>query len=180
VAAGFEPELAAVVHANGEIWGYTLSNDVSGNRIENETLLYLAQAKHFTGALVLGPLIWLSREQNNPKVDLRARILDAAGRTLFEHASNSGRIGAPLAALIGWARSHVRLFPAEVFSTGTDCVPSGEVKVLEEGMEVEISSSAIGVLRHGAGIVPEEDDSGGRELNLDYSRLEFEGAQSRV
>src|SRR5262245_23239168 len=74
VGAGIEPELAAVVYSTGRIWGYTLANDVSGNRIENESLLYLPQAKLFNGCLVLGPLILLSEESENPRLDLTARI----------------------------------------------------------------------------------------------------------
>lgn len=169
VAAGIEPELAAVTYSTGEIWGYTLANDVSGNRMENETLLYLYQAKYFTGALVLGPLVVLSGEQSNPCFDITCRVLSEGGATLFERATNSGRINTRLSALIEWASSHLALTPGEVFSTGTDVVPDGEVKVLNEGMRVEISCPQIGRLRHGAATVPESG-----ELNLDYSRLEFE------
>jgi 2-dehydro-3-deoxy-D-arabinonate dehydratase len=169
VAAGIEPELAAVTYSSGEIWGYTLADDVSGNRLENETLLYLYQAKHFTGALVLGPLIWLSSEQSNPGLEITCRIFSAAGKKLFDRTTSSARINAPLSSLIGWAGSHIALLPAEVFSTGTDMVPHGEVKVLQEGMTVEISCPQIGRLRHGAARIPERD-----ELNLDYSRLEFQ------
>ena len=168
VSAGIEPELAAVTYSSGEIWGYTLANDVSGNRIENETLLYLYQAKYFTACLVLGPLILLSSEQNNPCLDISCRIYSAAGEKLFERVTSSGRINAPLSWLIGWASSHIALGPAEVFSTGTDVVPEGEVKVLEAGMTVEIRCPQIGCLRHGAAPLPERG-----ELNLDYSRLEF-------
>lgn len=170
VGAGIEPELAAVTYSSGEIWGFTLANDVSGNRLENETLLYLAQAKHFTGSLVLGPLIWLSTEQSNPRQPIRTRVLSGNGATLFEHATNSERINAPLSQLIDWARSHVQLQPGEVFSTGTDCVPDGAVKVLTEEHEVEISAPGIGTLRHGAAVIPADGD-----LNLNYSRLEYEG-----
>ena len=171
VSCGIEPELAAVVHSSGSIFGYTLANDVSANRIENESLLYLTQAKHFTGALVLGPLVLLSDEQANPGIEVSTRIFSADGRKLFERRSTSSRINAPLSSLIAWARSHVELTPGEVISTGTDVVPDGEVKVLEEGMTVEIESAGIGVLRHGAAFVP-----GGGDLNLDHSRLEMESA----
>ena len=170
VLSGIEPELAAVVRSDGRIWGYTLADDVSGNRIENESLLYLYQAKHFTGGLVLGPLILLSREQENPRVDITARIRDPQGRVLFEKSTNSSRINAPLGCLVAWARSHLLLQPAELFSTGTDMVPDGAVKVLSPGMTVEIASPAIGILRHGAGMVRE-----GALLNADYDRWEFEG-----
>jgi 2-dehydro-3-deoxy-D-arabinonate dehydratase len=169
VCSGIEPELAAVVYSSGEILGYTLANDVSGNRIENETVLYLPQAKHFTGALVLGPLLLVSSEQANPGLEITTRIFGRGRERLFERSINSAQINAPLQALIAWAKSHVVLQPGEVFSTGTGVVPDGEVKVLEEGMTVEISSPEIGCLRHGAAAVPEHGD-----LNLNYSRLEFE------
>ena len=171
ISAGIEPELAAVVHSDGRIWGYTLANDVSGNRMENETLLYLYQAKHFTGALVLGPLILLSDNQSNPNLDIRTRILAADGEELFERESNTSSINAPIGDLVACAASHIRLKPAEVFSTGTNVVPDGPVKVLSEGMRVQISCPQIGVLSHGAG--PVQD---GSELNPDYARLQFEGA----
>jgi 2-dehydro-3-deoxy-D-arabinonate dehydratase len=170
VSAGIEPELAAVVYSSGEIWGYTLANDVSGNRIENETLLYLYQAKHFTGGLVLGPLVLLSREQDNPNLEITTRIFARNGRLLFSRTSSTRNLNAPLRDLIASAASHVRLTPGEVFSTGTDVVPDGDVKVLDEGMRVEISCPQIGILRHGAARVRP-----GEDLNLDYSRLEFEG-----
>jgi 2-keto-4-pentenoate hydratase/2-oxohepta-3-ene-1,7-dioic acid hydratase in catechol pathway len=169
VRCGIESELAAVVTSKGEIWGYTLANDVSGNRIENETLLYLMQAKYFTGALVLGPLIRFDRRQDNPGLEIRTRIFSASGDTIFERRSSTSRINAPIRSLIEQAGTHIRLTPGEVFSTGTDVVPDGIVKVLEPGMRVELSSPEIGVLEHGCA---EIDDDG--SLNLDYSRLEFE------
>lgn len=168
-SCGIEPELAAIVDSAGRIQGYTLADDVSGNRLENETLLYLFQAKFFTGGLVLGPLILISDEQDNPGLEITTRIFSRGGEALFERTSNTSRINAPLHSLIAWARSHAMLTPGEVFSTGTDVVPDGSVKVLEEGMTVEISCPEIGRLRHGAAFVPEDGD-----LNLDYSRLEFE------
>jgi fumarylacetoacetate (FAA) hydrolase family protein len=177
VGAGIEPELAAVVDSRGRIWGYTLANDVSGNRIENESILYLPQAKHFTGCLVLGPLILLSDEQENPRLDLSARVLDSSGRRIFERSSNSGRINASLSSLISWARSHLVLTPGEVFSTGTDMVPDGEARVLKPGMEVEIECPAIGVLRHSAAEVPEGGLAEVEALNPDHARWEFESAR---
>jgi 2-keto-4-pentenoate hydratase/2-oxohepta-3-ene-1,7-dioic acid hydratase in catechol pathway len=168
-SCGIEPELAAVLYSSGKIWGYTLANDVSANRLENETLLYLAQAKYFTGALVLGPLILVSDEQTNPHLEILARIYSSRGELLFEAATSSSRINSPLSSLVAWVSSHIRLNRGEVISTGTDIVPAGRVKVLEAGMTVEISCPSIGRLRHGAAFLSDHGD-----LNLDYSRLELE------
>jgi 2-keto-4-pentenoate hydratase/2-oxohepta-3-ene-1,7-dioic acid hydratase in catechol pathway len=179
VGAGIEPELAAVVDSRGRIWGYTLANDVSGNRIENESLLYLTQAKHFTGCLVLGPLLLLSEEAGNPALDLAARIYSEDGSKIFERSTSTSRINAPLSALIAWAGSHQVITPGEVFSTGTDMVPDGEAKVLRPGMRVEIECGSIGLLRHGAGEVVSGGSEEAEALNPDYSRWEFEGAEGR-
>src|SRR5687767_14000897 len=52
-----EPELAAVIAANGKIVGYTIGNDISSRSIEGENPLYLPQAKVYTGSCALGPWI---------------------------------------------------------------------------------------------------------------------------
>ena len=168
VSCGIEPELAACVHSDGRIFGYTLADDVSGNRIENETLLYLYQAKYFTGALILGPLLWISSEQDNPRLEISTRITGADGEVLFEEKTDSGRINQSLSRLVSWASSHIRLTAGEVFSTGTDCVPDGVVKVLDETLRVSIHNDRIGCLQHGAAELRP-----GREINPDYSRLEL-------
>ena len=52
-----EPELALVVNRDGDIVGYTVSDDVSSRSIEGENPLYLPQAKTYAGACALGPAI---------------------------------------------------------------------------------------------------------------------------
>ena len=115
----------------------------------------------------------LSDNQSNPNLDIRTRILGPAGEELFKRDSNTPNINAPIGELVSWAASHIRLKAAEVFSTGTDVVPDGPVKVLSQGMTVQISCAEIGVLSHGAG--PVEADG---ELNLDYARLQFDGGDA--
>ncbi len=52
-----EPELTVVVNKLGEVFGYTVGNDVSSRSIEGENPLYLPQAKCYDGSCAVGPSI---------------------------------------------------------------------------------------------------------------------------
>ena len=168
VLAGIEPELAAVTYSHGRILGYTLANDTSGNNIENESLLYLFQAKYFVACTGIGPWLWLSEEQDNPGLTYGVDIQDDAGRSVFRAAADSRLIGLPLHALVAQAASHNPLYPGEFFSTGTNMVPGAEAKVLQPGWHVEMHSDVLGRFRHGAALVHAGDCA-----NLDYTALEL-------
>jgi 2-dehydro-3-deoxy-D-arabinonate dehydratase len=49
-----EPELAAVLNADGDVVGYTICNDMSSRSIEGENPLYLPQAKIYLGGCAAG------------------------------------------------------------------------------------------------------------------------------
>jgi 2-dehydro-3-deoxy-D-arabinonate dehydratase len=172
VLAGIEPELGAVAYSNGKILGYTLCNDVSGNLIENESLLYLYQAKYFTASMGIGPWLWLSEEQVNPRIRFSVKIWNAEGRELFHAEADSSLIGMPLKDLVAQAASHNALYPGELFATGTNVVPGDEAKVLQPGWKVEIRSERLGSFAHGAQPVDAL-----RWQNPDYHALELGGTQ---
>ncbi|HUJ76534.1 MAG TPA: fumarylacetoacetate hydrolase family protein, partial [bacterium] len=167
VLAGIEPELGIVTHSNGRILGYTLCNDGSGNQIENESILYLYQAKYYTASLGIGPWLWLSSEQDNPGIQFSVRIWDHQGRELFRAEANSALIGMPLRQLVAQAASHNALYPGEFFATGTNIVPGNQAKVLRPNWRVEIRSERLGSFVHGAQLV-----NATAWHNLNYHRLE--------
>jgi hypothetical protein len=173
VLAGIEPELACVTYSDGRILGYTLANDVSGNLIENESILYLYQAKYFVASTGIGPWLWLSDEQDNPGITFAVRIWDAAGREVFSAEADSSLIGLPIHALVAQAASHNGLYPGELFLTGTNIVPGNEAKVIQPDWRVEIRSERLGTFSHGAGLV-----SAAEPGNLDYHALELEALPS--
>ena len=170
VLSGIEPELAAVCYSDGRILGYTLANDVSGNQIENESILYLYQAKYFTAAMGIGPWLLLSDEQVNPGIIFTVEILDEQGSSLFKGEANSSLIGMPLKDLVAQAASHNALYPGELFSTGTNIVPGDRVKVLQPGWKVIISARELGAFVQGAAMVSASETG-----NLNYHSLEMGG-----
>ena len=172
VLAGIEPELAAVTYSNGRILGYTLANDVSGNMIENESILYLFQAKYFVSCLGIGPWLLLSDEQANPAIEFGVEIRDENGRKVFEGDTDSRLINMPIEKLVAQAASHNPLYPGELFSTGTNMVPGDEAKVIRPGWRVELRSERLGTFTHGARLVSAEDPG-----NLDYNALEYEALE---
>ena len=169
VLAGIEPELACVTYSDGRILGYTLANDVSGNLIENESILYLYQAKYFAACTGIGPWLWLSDEQDNPRIRFSVRIWNEAGREVFAAEADSALIGRPIRALVTQAASHNALYPGELFLTGTNIVPGNEAKVIRPDWRVEIRSERLGSFVHGAELV-----SAAEPGNLDYHALERE------
>lgn len=170
VLAGIEPELGAVTYSNGRVLGYTLCNDGSGNPIENESILYLYQAKYFAASMGIGPWLWLSEEQNNPGIRFAVKVYDDKDRELYSGEADSKLIGMAIDKLVAQAGSHNALYPGELFSTGTNIVPGGEAKVLRPGWRVEIRSERLGVFAHQAAMVSAKENP-----NLDYHRLEREG-----
>jgi fumarylacetoacetate (FAA) hydrolase family protein len=170
VLAGIEPELGAVTYSDGRVLGYTLCNDGSGNQIENESILYLYQAKYFAAGMGIGPWLWLSEEQDNPAIRFAVKVWNGDGRELYSGEADSRLIGMAIHKLIAQAGSHNPLYPGELFSTGTNIVPGGEAKVLQPGWRVEIRSERLGTFAHGAAMVSARENP-----NLDYHRLERGG-----
>ena len=167
VLAGIEPELAAVTYSDGRVLGYTLANDASGNNIENESILYLYQAKYYVASTGIGPWLWLSDEQRNPGITFGVQIWNDGGRSMFQAEADSGLIGMPICDLITQASSHNTLYPGELFCTGTNMVPGNEAKVLKPGWKVEIRSERLGSFVHGAQLVSAQNP-----VNPDYHKLE--------
>jgi 2-dehydro-3-deoxy-D-arabinonate dehydratase len=167
-----EPELALVINSHGRIAGYTIGNDMSSRDIEGENLLYLPQAKIYTGSCALGPFVRVGVSEAEARgwtVTLEIRRLlgsvrRAAGRgTRAACAPPPARACAPRIVCKGQTsianikRSFDELagylfrsqtFPGgAVLLTGTGIVPGQEFS-LQAGDSVRITISGIGALEN--------------------------------
>ena len=62
-----EPELALVMNSAGKLVGFTIGNDMSSRDIEGENLLYLPQAKIYTGSCAVGPWIVVGMTEDDAR-----------------------------------------------------------------------------------------------------------------
>ena len=140
-----EPELAAVLNADGDVVGYTICNDMSSRSIEGENPLYLPQAKIYLGGCAAGPGIRPAWELTDPYgLTIEMTIRRGGGTAWTGQASTAGlrRTVTELAAFLFREDE----FPAGVvLSTGTSLVPELPF-TLEAGDEIRISISEIGEL----------------------------------
>ncbi len=143
-----EPELAAVLDADGSVLGYTLGNDMSARDIEGENPLYLPQAKIYRACCSLGPVVVLTDEPLERDLVLRCRIT-RGGREAFSGEVATSRLRRPLRDLIDCLRRANDVPPMTVLLTGTGIVPPDEF-ACQAGDVIEISADEIGVLRNPA------------------------------
>ena len=140
-----EPELAAVLNAEGDVVGYTICNDMSSRSIEGENPLYLPQAKIYLGGCAAGPGIRPAWEVPDPYgLTIEMTISRGGGTAWAGQASTAGlrRTVTELAAFLFREDE----FPAGVLlSTGTSLVPDLPF-TLQAGDEIRIAISEIGEL----------------------------------
>ena len=140
-----EPELAAVLNADGDVIGYTICNDMSSRTIEGENPLYLPQAKIYLGGCAAGPGIRPAWEVADPYgLTIEMTITRDGAAAWTGQASTSGlRRTIPELAAFLFREDE---FPAGVLlSTGTSLVPDLPF-TLRAGDEVRISISGLGEL----------------------------------
>jgi 2-dehydro-3-deoxy-D-arabinonate dehydratase len=140
-----EPELAAVVTATSEVFGYTVCDDVSSRDIEGENPLYLPQAKVYAGSCALAAGIRPAWEVSDPAALAIGVRVSRAGETVFEGTTSTARMRRTVEDLVGHL-VRAQDFPAGVvLSTGTGIVPDLDFK-LRHGDVVEVTVEEVGTL----------------------------------
>ena len=142
-----EPELSFVIGINGEIFGYTIADDVSSRDIEGMNPLYLPQAKTYKGSCSFGPTVVTADEIGNPH-DLQISMnVKRNGSVLFEKSTNTSRMKRTINELLEYLKRDNILPVGLVCMTGTGIVPPNDF-TLQANDEVDIEIEKIGVLRN--------------------------------
>jgi 2-dehydro-3-deoxy-D-arabinonate dehydratase len=145
-----EPELAAVVTASGDVFGWTVCDDVSSRDIEGDNPLYLPQAKIYAGSCALATGIrpaWEIADATALAIRVRVTRDDA---TAFEGATSTARMHRTVDDLVGHLISGQDFPAGVVLSTGTGIVPDLDFTLLD-GDVVEVTIEEVGTLTNPVG-----------------------------
>jgi 2-dehydro-3-deoxy-D-arabinonate dehydratase len=139
-----EPELTLAISSNGQVFGYTIGNDMSSRDIEGENPLYLPQAKTYDGCASLGPEILLADEPPSGNTRI-ALLISRHEEMVFEGETEVAQIKRPFSELVDYLTRETS-FPSGCFlMTGAGVVPPPEF-TLAHGDIVSITIDGIGTL----------------------------------
>jgi 2-dehydro-3-deoxy-D-arabinonate dehydratase len=140
-----EPELAAVLRPDGQVFGWTICNDVSSRSIEGENPLYLPQAKVYLGGCAVGPAIVTADEIADPYdlgISMRVERDDAL---LWEGGTSTALLRRRVPELADYL-FRADVFPAGVVLTTGTCLVPGDDFSLRAGDVVAITIDGLGTL----------------------------------
>lgn len=141
-----EPELTLAISSSGQIFGYTIGNDMSSRAIEGENPLYLPQAKTYDGCAALGPEILISDRPPDGRCRIALRI-ERDDVAVFEGSTQVSQIKRSFAELVDYLTREAS-FPNGCFlMTGAGVVPDAGF-TLASGDRVIITIDGIGELHN--------------------------------
>ncbi len=142
-----EPELAAVIAADGEVVGYAIGDDVSSRTIEGENPLYLPQAKVYSGSCAIGPCI-VPRDQA-PELDQMqiSLTVEREDETIYRDEVAVADLRRHPTVLAEWLFRGLSFPSGAILLTGTAIVPPSDF-TLTPGDQIEMSITGLGVLRN--------------------------------
>jgi len=139
-----EAEVGLVLNAAGDVFGYTLGNDMSSRSIEGENPLYLPQAKIYDRSCALGPAIVPSWAVEPGPFQIGLRVL-RAGCEAYAGTTSTSEMTRGFEDLAGWLFRALSFPAGVVLLTGTGVVPGADFTV-RPGDTIEITSPALGTL----------------------------------
>jgi 2-dehydro-3-deoxy-D-arabinonate dehydratase len=147
-----EPELALVINPSARIVGFTVGNDMSSRDIEGENLLYLPQAKIYTGSCAVGPWIVVGPNEDDVRRWSIQLEISRAGQTVFAGETSAGQLKRSFSELV----EHLfrsQTFPnGVVLLTGAGVVPD-DTFTLAADDTVRITISGVGTLENPVAVV---------------------------
>jgi 2-dehydro-3-deoxy-D-arabinonate dehydratase len=139
-----EAEVALVLNAAGEVFGYTLGNDMSSRSIEGENPLYLPQAKIYDRSCAVGPAIVPSWAVDPGPLQIGLRVL-RDGCEAYAGTTSTSAMARSFEDLAGWLFRALSFPAGVVLLTGTGVVPDADFTV-RPGDTIEITSAVLGTL----------------------------------
>ena len=139
-----EAEVGLVLDAAGEIFGYTLANDMSSRSIEGENPLYLPQAKVYDRSCSIGPGIVPSWAAGPGPFPIGVRVL-RDGREAYAATTSTEAMARSFTDLADWLFRALSFPSGVVLLTGTGVVPTADFTA-RPGDTIEITSAALGTL----------------------------------
>ena len=141
-----EPELTLAINPRGEIFGYTIGNDMSSRDIEGENPLYLPQAKVYDGSCALGPGILITSSPLPRSTEIALEIV-RGGRIEFAASVALTELKREPQKLVEYLFRD-NSFPNGCFlMTGTGIVPPNTF-TLSSGDKIRITIEPIGTLEN--------------------------------
>lgn len=138
-----EPELTLAINSRGEIFGYTIGNDLSSRDIEGENPLYLPQAKVWSHCCALGPGL-VVRPALPAETAIRL-VIRRAGLEVFSGETSLAQMKRTPEQLRDWLWRD-NIFPNGAYLlTGTGTVPPDSF-TLQSGDLVQIEVEGLGTL----------------------------------
>jgi len=147
-----EPELTLVINSSGALVGFTIGNDMSSRDIEGENLLYLPQAKVYTGSCAIGPWIVVGAVEDDARQwTIRLEIQRGDG-VVFAGETRVDQIKRRFGELIEYLFRSQTFPRGAMLLTGAGIVPP-DAFTLAAGDRVRITISGIGTLENPVTVV---------------------------
>ncbi len=143
-----EPELTLVLDPEGQLFGFTIGNDMSSRDIEGENLLYLPQAKIFHHSAAIGPSLVLAETLDPRNLEIRM-VIERQDRVLFDGRITTAQMRRTPEELTRYLCMEWPIEGWTALMTGTALVPPADIS-LDEGDRIAITITGIGTLMNRA------------------------------
>ena len=147
-----EPELTLVINSSGALVGFTIGNDMSSRDIEGENLLYLPQAKIYTGSCAIGPCVVVGAAEDDARQWTIRLEIQRGDAVVFAGETRVDQIKRRFGELIEYLFRSQTFPRGAMLLTGAGIVPP-DAFTLAAGDRVRITISGIGTLENPVAVV---------------------------